>query len=100
MPPIAKTYYIVPYLFYYDKCIIVYMYEFSFTAFGVGLLILGAGAVFTVYHQKIADNLAGGVSSYDRFKMWGLIACGIGFAVMLSLHSIILNLLIGVFFRG
>ena len=90
--PIAKTFSIVPYLFRYDKCIIVYMlYEFSVQSFFVGVLIIIAGALGVVYHQKLADNLADGLNSYDKFKFWSLIVCGIGFAVMLSLHTIPLN---------
>ena len=100
--PIAKTFSIVPYLFRYDKCIIVYMlYEFSVQSFFVGVLILIAGALGVIYHQKLADNLADGLNSYDKFKFWGLVVCGIGFAVMLSLHTIPLNWIVqSVFSNG
>ena len=75
------------------------MYEFSLGAFFFGLLILAAGAIMTVFHQKLADNLASGVSSYDRFKLWGLIICGVGIVIMTGLHTIILNWLLGSLFN-
>lgn len=73
-------------------------YEFSIGAFFAGLLILAAGAAFLKWHQVIADNLGSGVSSYDRYKMWALIACGVGLLVMVNLHVFILgNLLKSIF---
>ena len=73
-------------------------YEFSIGAFFGGILILLAGAAFLRWHQKIADNLGSGVSSYDKYKLWALICCGVGFIVMLNLHIFILgNLLKSVF---
>ena len=57
-----------------------------------------AGGLVVIFHQKLADNLGGGVSSYERFKFWGLITCGVGFAIMLSLHTIPLNWLLNSLF--
>ena len=59
-------------------------YEFSWTWFGIGFLILLAGAALTVWYRQIADNLGSGVSSYERYKLWGLIGCGIGLLTMLN----------------
>ena len=70
------------------------MYEFSFGAFFVGLIVLALGAVGVIYHQKIADNFGNGAGSYDRYKLYALIMCGVGVAVMLSLHTIPINWLI------
>ena len=67
------------------------MYEFSFGAFFIGLIILILGAIGVIYHQKLADSLGSGVGSYERFRLWSLIACGLGIVIMLSLHSILLN---------
>ena len=52
------------------------LYEFSVQSFFVGVLIIIAGAIGVVYHQKLADNLADGLNSYDKFKFWGLVVCG------------------------
>ena len=92
---------IVQYLFNSDKCIINNMlYQFSFGSLFFGILVLIAGGIVVVFHQKLADNLGSGVSSYDRFKFWGLVTCGVGFAIMLSLHTIPLNWLLNSLFGG
>jgi hypothetical protein len=73
-------------------------YHFSFGWFFIGLLILGAGVAFLRWYQPIANNLGSGVSSFERFKLWALITCGVGFLVMLNLHTFLLiNLLKAVF---
>ena len=74
-------------------------YTFSWGAFFVGILILVAGAALTLWYRPIADNFGSGVSSYDRYRMWGLIACATGVVVMLNLHTLILTALLGSFFR-
>ena len=74
-------------------------YEFSWTWFGIGFLILLAGAALTVWYRQVADNLGSGVSSYERYKLWGLMGCGIGLLTMLNLHTLILNMLIGGLFH-
>ena len=75
------------------------MYEFSFGAFILGIIIIIASGVLVLFHQKFADNLGSGVSSYERFKLAGLIGCGIGFMIMTSLHSIPLNMLVDMVFN-
>lgn len=73
-------------------------YEFSIESFFWGVLILLAGVAFMLWHQWLADNLGSGVSSYDRFKFWALVTCGVGILVALNLHWFILgNLLTGIF---
>ena len=72
-------------------------YEFSVGAFFLGILIVAISAVVLRWYQPIADNLSSGVSSYDRFKLAGLIGVIVGFVVMLNLHSIILEALVGLF---
>jgi uncharacterized membrane protein YidH (DUF202 family) len=66
-------------------------YEFSFGSFFIGLVILIIGAAFVRWHQVIADNMGSGVASYERFKLWAFIACGLGLLVMLNLHTFILG---------
>ena len=64
--PIAKTFSIVPYLFRYDKCIIVYMlYEFSVQSFFVGVLVADdtdtrelLGETHTPLEETAADIVA------------------------------------------
>ncbi len=66
-------------------------YTFSWASFFIGILILLVGGALTLWYQPIADNFGSGVSSYDRYRMWGLITCGVGIIVMLNLHTVILT---------
>ena len=76
------------------------MYEFSIGSFFVGLLILAAGVAFVKWHQVIADNFGSGVASYDRYKLTGFIACGLGLIVMINLHTTLLRAFFGLLFPG
>ena len=66
-------------------------YEFSLPSFFIGVIILALGVVFVRYHQWVADNLGGGVATYDRYKLYAFIACALGLIVMLNLHAVILG---------
>jgi len=73
-------------------------YEFSIGSFFAGLIILAIGVAFVRWYQPIADNLGSGVASYERFKLWAFIACGLGFVVMVNLHTVLLGWLFSLFF--
>ena len=75
-------------------------YEFSIGSFFIGLIILGVGIAFVRWYQVIADNLASGVSSYDRTRLWAFITCGVGFLVMLNLHTFLLGAFFSLLFPG
>ena len=75
------------------------MYEFSMSAFFLGLVVLAVGGVMTVFYKQIADNLGGGLSSYERYKLAGLICCGVGIILMTGLQSIPLNWLVDTIFN-
>jgi len=66
-------------------------YQFSGTSFIIGLLILIAGALIVVFYRQIAENLASGVSSYDKVKTVGVLAVALGFLVLTNLHTFILQ---------
>ena len=74
-------------------------YTFSWSAFFAGMVIMIICAIFTVYHQKVADNLGGGVADYEKYKLAGIIACAVGLLVMLNLVNLILYFLIGSLFK-
>ena len=74
-------------------------WNFSFGWFITGVLILAAGTAVTVFYQKIGDNLASGVSSYNKIKLVGIIIAGIGFLVMANLHTLILSLFVNLVFK-
>ena len=66
-------------------------YEFSIPSFFIGLIILIIGILFVRYHQWVADNFGSGVASYDRYKLYALITCGLGLVVAINLHAVILG---------
>ncbi|MBR5389405.1 hypothetical protein IK146_02495 [Candidatus Saccharibacteria bacterium] len=72
--------------------------SFNLGALIIGFIILAAGGACVLFYQKIADNFAHGVSSYDRVKLFGIITIAIGFIVMANLHSVILGWLIHLIF--
>lgn len=74
-------------------------WNFSFGWFFTGVLILAAGTAITVFYQKIADNLASGVSSYNKIKLAGIIIAIVGFLVMANLHTLILSLFVNLVFN-
>ena len=87
-----RTLPILPYNYPKDKSILEYMeYTFSWGAFFVGIIILALGAALTVWYRPIADNFGGGVASYERYRLAGIIGCGLGLIVMLNIHSLILT---------
>ena len=67
--------------------------------FFIGLLIFIAGGTIVIFHRQIGDNLASGISSYDKVKLTGVIIAILGFIVMVNLHAIILNGIINLIFK-
>ena len=59
-----------------------------------GLVIDAAGGAVVIFYQKIADNLASGVSSYDKVKLFGVITIVVGLLVAMNLHTFILSLIV------
>jgi hypothetical protein len=43
-------------------------YTFSWGWFFFGFILLLAGGAFTIWHQKIADAIGGGLGSYERYQ--------------------------------
>ena len=74
-------------------------YTFSFGALFFGMIVVVIGTLFFLYHQKIADTMGSGIASYDRYKLWALVAIGAGIVIMLNLHTLLTSLFINSFFR-
>lgn len=74
-------------------------YSFSWGAFLFGLMVLIAGACLTLWYRPISDMMGGGVSTYDRYRLYGLITCGVGLVIMLNLHTLILGWLFSALFN-
>ena len=75
------------------------MEKFSFGTFMLGVVLTILSALFVGYHRKVADNIGAGLSDYERYKKWGLVALGISILVMLNIHTIILGIFIDTFFH-
>ena len=74
-------------------------WSFNFGWVIFGLLIAAAGTAVTVYYRQIADNMAGGINSYDKVKLFGIIAIIVGLLVMANLHTLILSVLVQIIFK-
>lgn len=68
-------------------------------SFFFGLMILIVGVLFIRFHQVLADNFGSGVASYDRYKLYALITCGVGFIVMLNIHTLFFEWFFSMLFR-
>ena len=73
-------------------------YEFSLGWMFGGLLVALAGGLIVIFYKQIADNLANGVSSYDRVKLFGIITTVVGLLITANLHTFILKLLVNLLF--
>ena len=74
-------------------------WNFSIGWFLAGLIILIGGTLITVFYQPIADNIASGVSSYNKVKLAGVIIAIIGFIIMANLHTLILTGFVNLVFK-
>ncbi len=73
-------------------------YELSTSSLVVGIIILIVGVVFVRFYQWVADNFGGGVGSYERYRLYAILTCVLGFIVMVNLHAMLLNWFFGLFF--
>lgn len=65
----------------------------------IGVIIMIAGTLVTVFYKPIADNMASGINSYKNVKKFGLITIAVGFVVAISLHTLFLNMLVQLIFK-
>jgi len=76
------------------------MYEFSFLWFFVGLIVAGVGIAFLRFYKEVADNMGGGVSSYQHYKIAALVVCGAGILMTFNLHNLVLGFVANLIFGG
>lgn len=74
-------------------------FEFNFGWMVAGLAITLAGALIVIFYRPIAENLANGVSSYEKVKLFGIIAVVIGLLTTSNLLLFVFNLLFGFLFK-
>jgi uncharacterized protein YjeT (DUF2065 family) len=65
----------------------------------VGLVIIVGGGLTVFFYRQISENLANGVSSYDKVKRYGVIAVIVGIVVTANLHTLVLDLFVSLFFK-
>lgn len=63
-----------------------------------GLAIAAAGGAIVFFYRPIAENMASGVSSYEKVKLFGVITIIVGFLIASNLMSFILTWLVQVMF--
>ena len=73
-------------------------FTFSFGWMAAGIVITIAGVLIVVFYRQIAENLANGVSSYDKVKLFGIITAVVGLLVTANLHILILTLIFNLMF--
>ena len=69
-------------------------FTYNFGWMVAGLVIAAAGGAIVYFHRQIADNLASGVSSYEKVKLFGVITIIIGLLVTANLHIFVLQLIV------
>lgn len=74
-------------------------YEFSIGWLIGGLAITIVGGLIVVFYRQIADNFVNGVSSYDKVKLFGIIAIVVGLICTANLHTLILTGLVNLLFN-
>lgn len=75
-------------------------YQFSFGWMVAGLAITLAGALVVIFYRPIAENMANGVFSYEKVKLFGIIAVIIGLLTTSNLLLFVFNLLFGFLFKA
>lgn len=74
-------------------------FTFDFGWMVGGSLIVAAGGAIVVFYRQISDNLASGVSSYDRVKLFGIITIIVGLLITANLHILVLSLIDNLLFN-
>ncbi len=69
-------------------------YTFSLGWMFGGIAIIVAGGLIIIFYRQIAENLANGVSSYEKVKIVGVITVIVGLLVTANLHTFLLGLIV------
>ncbi|MDR2063949.1 MAG: hypothetical protein LBQ02_04175 [Candidatus Nomurabacteria bacterium] len=73
-------------------------YQFSIFWLVVGLLVSVGGILIVRYYKEVSDNLAHGVSSYQKVKAWGVGFAAAGILMALNVHMMLLELIANLIF--
>ena len=69
-------------------------FEFSVGWMVAGLVIAAIGGAIVFFYRQIAENLANGVVSYDRVRLFGIIMVIVGLMITANLHTLVLSLIV------
>ena len=69
-------------------------FTFDFGWLFGGIVIAALGGMVVIFYRQIADNFANGVSSYEKVKLFGVIAIVVGLLIAANLHTLILSLFV------
>ena len=74
-------------------------FTFDFGWMVGGLFIALAGGLIVIFYRQIADNLASGVSSYERVKLFCITTIIVGLLITANLHILVLTLITNLLFN-
>lgn len=74
-------------------------FEYSIGWMFGGLLIALIGGLIVLFYKQIADNMASGVASYGRVKLFGIITVVVGLLITANLHTLILSFFVNIIFK-
>ena len=74
-------------------------FTFDFGWMAGGLAIALAGGLIVIFYRQIAENLANGVSSYEKVKLFGVVTIIVGLLITANLHIFVLNLITSLIFK-
>ena len=68
--------------------------KFSLGGFMFGAIAMIIGILMVRFYKEIADNLAGGIATYDRIRMWGVGVAVFGVLMMFGVVQWLLILIL------
>lgn len=74
-----------------------FTFSFGWMFGGIGIII--AGGLVVIFYRQIAENLANGVSSYEKVKLFGIITIVIGFLLATNLFPLAMTALVRLLFN-
>lgn len=74
-------------------------FTFDFGWMIAGIAIIIAGGLVVIFYRQIAENLANGVSSYEKVKLFGIITIIVGMLITANIHTLLLTLLVNLLFN-
>lgn len=74
-----------------------FTFSFGWMFGGIGIII--AGGLVVIFYRQIAENLANGVSSYEKVKLFGIITIVIGFLLATNLFPLVMTALVRLLFN-